>query len=83
MDDVFGLELQVSLDYMLHVEHSLGMGQTLFDDLAEIRAAKFCDDVGVISCGEDVTQAQDITAVPKFLQDLNLAVEKLAVDVIF
>lgn len=58
------------------------MRQTQFDHLAEIRATKFRDDVCVISCGEDITQTQDMTAAPEFLQDLDLTVEQFSVDVI-
>lgn len=82
MNDVFGVELQVSLDDMLHVEQSLGMRQTLLDHFAEIRPTKFRDNVGVITCGEDFTQPQDMAAVPEFLQYLDLTVEQFSIDVI-
>ncbi len=75
MDDLFLVNLQVSLNDLVYEVAGLGLGEFLRDFLVEVTRAQLCDDVCVVFSCVYLVEFQYMGHVLNLLEDLNLGLK--------
>lgn len=60
MNNILFGEIVVSLYDLLHISARLVLGESFFDNLAEIRVAKLSNDIGIVLGSEDIMECEDV-----------------------